>query len=167
MLSARPPISNNSSHLTKPLQIVLSAQMIISITVTFTIHSFFSSLAKSQYLSLCSFSLFFHYAFRRESKVQYSAVSLCFFINYPKVTSCGRDKVICLSPQIQEYFAHLIFSDGFWFVFIPFGSLVIFHFLALSPISDPPHRRVYYCTLFALVCWIVWLGIDCFVFFTA
>ena len=54
MVSTHPPISNSF----KPLGIVPSAPITIGITVTFMFHSFFSSLAKSKYLSLLSLSMF-------------------------------------------------------------------------------------------------------------
>ena len=57
IVSTRPPISNSSSPLTTPLKIVPSTPIITGITVTFMFHCFFSSLARSRYLSLFSFSL--------------------------------------------------------------------------------------------------------------
>ena len=59
MVSARPPISIPSSLFTKPLVIVPSAPVTIGITVTFMFHSYFSSLARSMYFYLFSFSLIF------------------------------------------------------------------------------------------------------------
>ena len=59
MMSACPHISKFSSPFTKPLGIVLSAPIIIWITVTFMYHSFFSSLAKFKYLSLFVFFQFY------------------------------------------------------------------------------------------------------------
>ena len=52
MVSARLPISNSSSFLFKPLGIVPSSLITVGITVTLMFHSFFSSLARSRYLSL-------------------------------------------------------------------------------------------------------------------
>ena len=54
MVSAYPPISNSSSPLTKPLETVLSAPLIIGITITFMIHNF---LVLWQSQTTC---LFFH-----------------------------------------------------------------------------------------------------------
>ena len=59
MLSAHPLISNSSSPLIKPLGIDPSTPTTIGIAVTFIFHSIFSSLARSKYLSLFSFSLIF------------------------------------------------------------------------------------------------------------
>ena len=38
--------------------------------------------------------------------------------------------MIGLYLKIPENFMHLILLDGFWFVHIPFGSMVKFQFLA-------------------------------------
>ena len=59
IVSTHPPKSNSSSSLTKSLGIVPSAQFTTSITVTFMFHSFFSSLARSNDLSLFLLSLIF------------------------------------------------------------------------------------------------------------
>ena len=60
MISARPPISNSSSPLTKPLGIILSAPIKTRISITFMFHSFFlSSQARSKYILIFSFLLIF------------------------------------------------------------------------------------------------------------
>ena len=59
MLLTRPLISKSSCPNTNPLLTVPSALIIIGITVTFMFHTFFSSLARSIYLSL--FSLCFSF----------------------------------------------------------------------------------------------------------
>ena len=59
MVSARPPISNSSSPLTNLWEFVPSVEITIAITVTLMFHSLFSSLARSKYLFLFSFSLIF------------------------------------------------------------------------------------------------------------
>ena len=53
MVCARPPISNSSSPFSKLLGIVPSSPITTGITVTFMFHSFFSSWARSKYLSHC------------------------------------------------------------------------------------------------------------------
>ena len=58
MVFARPPISNISRSFNKSLGIVSSAP-ITCIAVTFLFHYIFSSLARSKYLSLFSFTLVF------------------------------------------------------------------------------------------------------------
>ena len=57
MVSTRHYFTKSSSPCTKPSVNVLSTLITIGIAVSFMIHSFFSSLARSRYLSL--FSLFF------------------------------------------------------------------------------------------------------------
>ena len=57
MVSIRPPISNSSRSLSKPLGIVPSVAITTGVTVTLMFHSFFSLLASLKFLSLFSFSL--------------------------------------------------------------------------------------------------------------
>ena len=59
MISTRPPTSKSFSPFNNPLVIVPKAPITIGIIVTFMFHSFFSSLAKSRYLSF--FSHFFSF----------------------------------------------------------------------------------------------------------
>ena len=66
MMPARLPISRSSNHLSKPLESVLIAPVLIGITVTFMLHNFFSSLARSKYLYLFSFSLIFYSVVHRD-----------------------------------------------------------------------------------------------------
>ena len=83
MRSARVPISNSPSLLPKPLRIIPSAPIVIGITVNFLSHSFFTSLARSKYLSL--FYLFIYFWFplsvvSRDGKVHHPAsLFVCFF----------------------------------------------------------------------------------------
>ena len=59
MITARPLISKSSAPCINPLVTLLSAQIIIGITVTFKFNIFFNSLARSRYLSLDLFSFNF------------------------------------------------------------------------------------------------------------
>ena len=59
VVSARTSISKSYSLFTKPLGIIQSAPITIGIIVTFIFPSLFSSLGRSKYLFLCSFSLIF------------------------------------------------------------------------------------------------------------
>ena len=68
MVSACPLIPNNFCLLTKHLMIVPGAPITISITVTLMFHSFLSSLVRSEYLFLFSFSLIFNRWFARTAK---------------------------------------------------------------------------------------------------
>ena len=79
MVSTRPLISKSSSSCCNPLVTLPSAPIIIGITVSFMFYSFFSSLARSTYLSL--FFTFFHFypVVSRNGKVHYSAGSPFFF----------------------------------------------------------------------------------------
>ena len=59
MVSTRPNISKSSSPCTNPLVAVPRASIKTGITVTFMLHSFFNSLARSRYLSFFSLSVNF------------------------------------------------------------------------------------------------------------
>ena len=59
MVSTRSPTSKSSRPLNNPLVTVLKAPITICIIVTFMLHSFFNSLARSRYLSLFSHSFSF------------------------------------------------------------------------------------------------------------
>ena len=78
IVSTRPPTSKSSSPFSNPLVTVPNAPITIGIIVTCMFHSFFSSLARSRYLSLFSHSLFYSVVCR-DSKVDYFASSLFFF----------------------------------------------------------------------------------------
>ena len=52
-------ISNSSSFLTRPLRTIRSTPIISGITVVLIFHNFFSSLARSKYLTIFPFSLIF------------------------------------------------------------------------------------------------------------
>ena len=59
MVSSRPPTSKTSRPFNNPLVTVPKAPITIGIIVTFVFHSFFNSLGRSRYLSLCSHSFSF------------------------------------------------------------------------------------------------------------
>ena len=59
MVSVYSLISNFSNPLTKALRTIPSSLIITAITITFMFHYIFSSLAKSKYLLLISFSVIF------------------------------------------------------------------------------------------------------------
>ena len=71
MVSTCPLISNSSSHLSQPLGIVPSAPVLKGIPATFMFFKFFSSLARSKYLSPFSFSLVFFLWFTLQALLFY------------------------------------------------------------------------------------------------
>ena len=105
MFSTCPLISYSSSPLNEPLGIVQSVPVTIGITVTFMFHSFFSSLARSKYSSLLSFSFDIHSVVRRNGKVINSAGSL--FVYYYWVWSSDL-LVICFYHKTAKNFGRLI-----------------------------------------------------------
>ena len=78
MVFTRPLISTSSSPSTNFMVTVLSTLITIGITVTFIFHCFFSSQARSRYISL--FFSFFYTVVSRKGRVYYSAGSL--FVDY-------------------------------------------------------------------------------------
>ena len=61
--------------------------------------------------------------------------------------------------KIPENFVCLILQDGFWFVHVPFGSMIKFQFLAQFPVDDSPPSRIKSYTSIVLV-WYVRLPCD-------
>ena len=88
MVSARPPISNSSRPFIKLLGIVLSRLITIDIIVTFMFRNFFSSLARSRYLSL--FSLSFIFTLWTAVTAKFTFQHVLFFVDYHKVGWSGR-----------------------------------------------------------------------------
>ena len=71
-------ISKSSSPLTNPLEIVLSAPIIVGLTITFMIHSFFISLTRSWYLVL--FPLSFNFILWSTAKAKSSIQQVLYFL---------------------------------------------------------------------------------------
>ena len=59
IVSTHPPTSKSSRHFNNPLVIVWKATILIGTIITFMLHSFFNSLARSRYLSFFSHSFSF------------------------------------------------------------------------------------------------------------
>ena len=107
----------------------------LALAVILMLPNFFSSQARFKYLSFFSFSLIF---------TQWSAgtESSLFLLIYHKICSSGWDYVICLYLEIPENFVRFNLQDGFWFVHIPFGSMVKFQFLAQFPVDHQSYLVV-------------------------
>ena len=137
MVSACPPISNFSSPLSEPLGTVLSVPITVDITVTFLFHSFLSFLARSKYLSLFSLSWIFTLWSTGTTKSTIQRVLFFLLI----ITISGLLAEIrweCLYFKIPGNFMRFILQNGFWFVRVPFGSMVRFQFLAQFPVNTFP-----------------------------
>ena len=90
MVSTRSPTSKSSRPFNNPLVTVPKAPITIDIIVTFMIHSFFNSLARSRYLSLFSHSFSFILWSTGTAKSTILQI-LFFFVDYYKIWSSGRD----------------------------------------------------------------------------
>ena len=99
MVSTRPLTSKSSSPFSNPLVTVPNAQITIGIIVTCMFHSFFSSLARSRYLSFFPNSFSFYSVVSRDSKVDYFAISYTFPSESPyrpsRVSSYTPALLIC------------------------------------------------------------------------
>ena len=142
IVSTCPPTSKSFRPFNNPLVTVPNAPITIGTIVTFMFHSFFSSLARSRYLSF--FSLFFpiYSVVRQDSKVDNFADSLS-FVDYYKVWSSGRDQVIRL--YVKE-FVRVIFQDRRQVVHIPFVCMVELKFPAHFPV-DYLGDQVFWCEM--------------------
>ena len=90
MVLIRPPISNSSNSFSKHLRTIPSTPTTVDILITFIFHSFFSSLVRSKYLSLFSFSLIFPLWSPRTVKFTIPKV-LFFFYYHHLVWSFGQN----------------------------------------------------------------------------
>ena len=96
MVPIRPFISKSSRPLIYPSMTVKNAPITISFAVTFMFHSFSSSLARSRYWSLFSFSLIFRYSYY-------------YYFTYLRVFSHQHELMVfqwslsdCQSPQVSR-----------------------------------------------------------------
>ena len=62
------------------------------------------------------------------------------FVNYYQVWLPSRDLVVCLYFKIPVHFTRLNLQDGFWFVYLPFRSMVKFQFLAQYSVDHLPNQ---------------------------
>ena len=92
MVSIRPPISNSSNLLFKPSETVLSAPIIIGITVTLIFHSFLSFLVKLKILSLALVFILLSAETVKFTILQVLSLSLSLsLVDYYSVLSSGQD----------------------------------------------------------------------------
>ena len=145
MVSTRPRISKSFSLCTNPLLTVLSASITIGITITFIFHSFFSSLARSRYLSLFSLSFSFTLRLVGTAKSTIRQVLFCLLT----IIWSSHLAEIHLYHKIPKKFVCLILQDGFRVVHIPFVCMVNFQFLAQFPVDHLPTQS---CLVFYSFC---------------
>ena len=107
--SPHPLIFKSSCPKNYSLMTLLSTPITIGINVTLMFHSSFSSLAKSWYLSLFSFS--FSFTLWSAGTAKSTIRQVLFFVVYPKL-----EDPFCL--KIPKNFVRLIFSGGFWVVHV-------------------------------------------------
>ena len=118
IITIRPPISNFSSSLSNPCQ-VHQSQLVPTSPSCST--SFFSSLARSKYLPLFSFSLIFTPWSARSAKLTIQVLFFSWLWRGRASWPWSGDHFFLRIPKI---IMSLIFFDGFWFVFIVSGTLV-------------------------------------------
>ena len=120
MVSILPLISNCPNLFSNHLGTIQSARSRNDNIFTRMFHTLLSSLARSKYLYI--FSLFFLFTLCSTETVTSSwQQSLLFFRH---VNSSGRHSVIHMHLKIPENFMCFIFQNGFWFVYLPFDSMV-------------------------------------------
>ena len=143
MVSAHPPISDSSSHLTKVSETVPKAPFMISITITFMFYKF---LVFWQGPKTCIFFRFLWF-----SRCGLSGRQSPQFTRFPFLCQQSLGLVFWLRLGIYLYlkilmnFVSLIFLDGFQFEHMP---LVKFLFLAQFPVDHLPHSVVPSVVLF-------------------
>ena len=136
-VSILPLISNSYCLFSTYFKTIPITPTIIFLTVTLTFRSFFSSLARSKYLSLITLSFI--------STLWFYGMTSNFYFSFVTRLSGLRDR---LSDQfvskIPENFMRLILLKGFfWFVHIPFSSMVKLSISCTFPSRSPfPTNRV-------------------------
>ena len=125
------PYSQSSSPCISPLVSVPRSPIISGTTDTFMFHSFFSSLAKSRYLSFCSVSFNFILWSAGTAKSTILHVLLLYFLWI--IIRSGRlaeiKWSICISKS-HRGLCRLILQDRCWVLHISFIRMVEFQFLA-------------------------------------
>ena len=107
------PISNSFSPFSKHLESISSEIITIGITVTLLFHNFFDFLSV-----VC-----------QDGKIHYTANSFCWL-------SLEIRWFVFISKSYR--ILGFILQDNFWFVHVPFGSMVKFRFLAHFPVDHLP-----------------------------
>ena len=155
MVSTRPLISKFFRPCTNPLVTVPTALVKISVTITFMFHSFYSSIARSRYLSLFRFLsvLFCGQQERKNPLLRWFSFFLLFFFFFFFFFTLTRSSPlaeikwsICISKLQKIRAPH--FLDWFWVVHIPFVHMIKFKLLAQFPIDDLSHPVVSSLILF-------------------
>ena len=150
MVSTRPPTSKSSRPLNNPLVTVPKAPITIGIIITSMFHSFFNSLVRSMYLSLFSHSFSFILWSTGTSRQFCRFSFIFFFVDYYKILSSGRDKVIRLYNKVPQGFVSVIFYEKCWVLHIPFAGMVKYKFLEHFPLDHLAHPIV--SSLVILLC---------------
>ena len=122
MVSTRPPTSKSSSPFSNPLVTVPNAPITIGIIVTCMFHSFFSSLARSRYLSFFSHSFCFILWSAGTAKSTILQV-LFFFSYYYYSKQCFHITVCSISFTGVWSTTDLLMSSGLSSVCWPFSIM--------------------------------------------
>ena len=122
-------------------------------------HSYFSSLARSMYLSFLSLSSNFFSVVSQTAK--FTIRQVLFFL-----LTITTSLMIHLYYKRPEDFVRLIFWDGFWYMHIPFVRMVKLQFLAQFPLDHLFYPVVSSLILFcasmqhSLIVWIIILSLP-------
>ena len=129
MVSTRPPGSKFFSPFNNPLVIVPKAPITINIIVTFMFQSFFTSPARSKYLSFFSLSFSFSLWSKKFTilQVHFFCRLLLGLVFWPRL----GEPFICQSP-IE--FMCVILHERCWVVYKSFVRMVKFKFIAHLPV---------------------------------
>ena len=126
VVSTRPVTSKSSRHFNNPLLTVPKAPITIGIIVTFMVHSFFNSLARSTYLSLFSHS--FNFILWSATTAKSTILQIFFFF-----------LIIIRSGLLAEIRLSVFMSKSHWSLCVSFSrtsaGLCIYHLLAWSNLN--------------------------------
>ena len=125
MVSTRPPTSKSSSPFNNPLVTVPKAPITIGIIVTFMLHSFFNSLARSTYLSFYSHS--FSFILESAGTAKLTILQFLFFcrwlllglVVWPRL----GDPCVCQSPKGVYVCYFLRQMLGFAYTICSYGQI--------------------------------------------
>ena len=159
LVSARPPISNSSSPLSKPLGTIPSAPITVGITVISKLHFFFSSLVRFKNLSLFTFSL--NFTLWSVGTATFTLRLVFFLFSFLLIITrsgllVGTRWSVCISKSQR-----ILCVSSSKFVPVPFSSMVKFlALLSWITFSTQPSLVLYSFCASLLHSLIIWLMVS-------